>query len=824
MQTQFGRVLEQAILDAPELGRHPNYMKMTTSGHDEDFDKLASEFTQRYGDRRTVLKEYTIKVSNILDNGLKSGRFRAIPITWRMKTPESALDSIKRRQHARMKRQDLKERLEARNGNWEHYWTKRDMKYRINDVGPFRDCKTMIDNLHDIGGVRVCVYFPNDVDKVVAFLRTHKQVEIVRVLLHGQGTAPDMVELENHVEELEQKPRSDTADELSIRKSMFSGYRATHVHIKLVGDGIPEGHENSMHQNVVEVQIATVVMHAWSQIEHDIIYKPGAVEPSDQERLILDTFNGIVMTGESALRQLAECTERKENSRALEADSPAAGLYELGQWLTVYCQDKKVFFIDKNAGWNMLVHMFEILEARNEHTSGKVKALFNMLLAKGPDRKVFNQNLPLFLLREKCQQEQPSPDQCNEDMLKGVERKQSTAVIARIGALCVVHSLNMASYLGIEEVFLKRIQKILPEMSKRPSLIDFLDLVHPIHPRLNQAKEDSIIEFCDAFMKRDAFHGLVNEDDLELAKIELPIMLTNIGRVVFRRDDTHPLHLSLLTLVPRSLCVLLQDPEHSNWLPDLFSRATYLTKKKHRLLSTGYTMDFCGWEAYMSPSSSSSFLCREITTLNPNFERTFNYKPGKHVTLKGITTNGLSWLGNLITTNMPLPRSGYFKPNDNGTWEFIDSGLEQLIYRRTKWEVKHIKIFDGSSGPVIKKIQRESDFLDLARCLNPGGDFKFESVSQGGSKKYTFQFGGQPFQLIVEPDKFKLKRIAQEVEEESEQEIGMASGLVRTMAMPMAERAATGPDCEAAGLTNVGMDSLSSLCLANNSSHSQAKE
>ena len=393
----------------------------------EEFNGLLSKFKQEYGDRTLILKEHTTKVEAILKDGLKTGLFRAIPITWRMKHLESAIDSVKCRQDARMKRQDLKRRLEVQGKSWEHYWTKRDMVQRIDDVGPFKDCETMFDSLPDIGGARVCVYFPNDVEKVVSFLKGHEQIEVVRVLPRGQGTAPEMVELQNYVEELEQKKlepklRNDASDEPLTTKPMFAGYRATHVHVKLIGKGIPGGYESSRYQNVVEVQIATVVMHAWSQIEHDIIYKPAGVRPSDEERLILDTFNGIVMTGESALRQLAESTDRKENSRALAADLPAPDFYGLGKWLTKYCQEKDVFFRRRSVGWNKLVQMFEILEAADEHNSGEVQDLFkNLLLDKGPDSKVFNQNLPIFLLREKCKQERPNPQESIAHMLVGVQ-------------------------------------------------------------------------------------------------------------------------------------------------------------------------------------------------------------------------------------------------------------------------------------------------------------------------------------------------------------------------------------------------------------------
>lgn len=51
----------------------------------------------------------------------------------------------------------------------------------------------------------------------------------------------------------------------------------------------------------VEIQVASVVMHAWAEVEHDLVYKPLAGELSQDEYAILDELNGLVMAGEIAL-------------------------------------------------------------------------------------------------------------------------------------------------------------------------------------------------------------------------------------------------------------------------------------------------------------------------------------------------------------------------------------------------------------------------------------------------------------------------------------------------------------------------------------------
>ena len=61
----------------------------------------------------------------------------------------------------------------------------------------------------------------------------------------------------------------------------------------------------------VEVQVASVVMHAWAEVEHDLVYKPLQGALSDDEYAILDELNGLVMAGEIALERLQRAGEAR---------------------------------------------------------------------------------------------------------------------------------------------------------------------------------------------------------------------------------------------------------------------------------------------------------------------------------------------------------------------------------------------------------------------------------------------------------------------------------------------------------------------------------
>lgn len=52
-------------------------------------------------------------------------------------------------------------------------------------------------------------------------------------------------------------------------------------------------------------------MHAWSEVDHDLVYKPAEGELSPDEHSLLDQLNGLVLAGEIALEQLQKAGETR---------------------------------------------------------------------------------------------------------------------------------------------------------------------------------------------------------------------------------------------------------------------------------------------------------------------------------------------------------------------------------------------------------------------------------------------------------------------------------------------------------------------------------
>lgn len=56
-------------------------------------------------------------------------------------------------------------------------------------------------------------------------------------------------------------------------------------------------------------------MHAWSEVEHDLVYKPFSGELSREELAILDEINGLVLSGEIALERLQSAMAERTKQR-----------------------------------------------------------------------------------------------------------------------------------------------------------------------------------------------------------------------------------------------------------------------------------------------------------------------------------------------------------------------------------------------------------------------------------------------------------------------------------------------------------------------------
>jgi hypothetical protein len=150
--------------------------------------------------------------------------------------------------------------------------------------------------------VRVALYFPAERDQVDTVINNSFH------LLEPRKDFPDV----------ENKPSG----------KKFSGYSAAHYRLQLKKEKLSES-DRRYGLARVEIQVASVLMHAWSEVEHDLVYKPLEGELSADEYAILDQLNGMVIAGEIALETLQRAGER----RVAESERTFMNHYELAAHL-----------------------------------------------------------------------------------------------------------------------------------------------------------------------------------------------------------------------------------------------------------------------------------------------------------------------------------------------------------------------------------------------------------------------------------------------------------------------------------------------------------
>jgi len=138
----------------------------------------------------------------------------------------------------------------------------------------YKTVEEIDEDIIDLAGARVALYFPSERDVVD---------EVINSLFNVIETK----EFPNkaHVPKYEKR---------------FSGYWANHYRVKLKEENKTKRYLDT----IAEIQVASVLMNAWSEVEHDLVYKPHSGYLSKEETSILDEINGLVLSGEIALERL----------------------------------------------------------------------------------------------------------------------------------------------------------------------------------------------------------------------------------------------------------------------------------------------------------------------------------------------------------------------------------------------------------------------------------------------------------------------------------------------------------------------------------------
>lgn len=170
---------------------------------------------------------------------------------------------------------------------------------------PYKNLKDIYEDIADLSGVRVSLYFPGDRDKVDTVVN-----DLFDTL------------------EIRQFPKQS---ELPSYNKRFSGYWANHYRAGIKEENLTPAQKKYAGAKI-EIQVASVLMHAWSEVEHDLLYKPMHGTLSDAELAIIDELNGLVLVGEIALERL----QSAGNARIRNKNTAFSSQYDLASYLYNY--------------------------------------------------------------------------------------------------------------------------------------------------------------------------------------------------------------------------------------------------------------------------------------------------------------------------------------------------------------------------------------------------------------------------------------------------------------------------------------------------------
>lgn len=215
--------------------------------------RLIDNFLQRYAKEYDFYNELAHQVAVICETIIQRSGIRAI-VTYRAKKPESLLDKLIKR----------------------------------NATKKYQSMEQIYRDIVDLSGVRIAIYFPGEREEIGKLIESEFNTERIKRFPNP-----------------EQKRYMD-----DTFKRQFTGYDAVHYRVKIKEEKLEK--INKRFANVqVEIQIASSLMHAWAEVEHDLAYKPQIGSLSEKEVTILDELNGLVLSGEIAFERLQRAFKQR---------------------------------------------------------------------------------------------------------------------------------------------------------------------------------------------------------------------------------------------------------------------------------------------------------------------------------------------------------------------------------------------------------------------------------------------------------------------------------------------------------------------------------
>ncbi|WP_186315262.1 RelA/SpoT domain-containing protein [Curtobacterium sp. BH-2-1-1] len=242
-------------------------------------------------------------------------------------------------------------------------------------------------DIPDLAGVRVALYFPGQMDEAERVIRATLDVQSSKRFPPASVSASSKTKTPQSGTVADEQP---TPPDVSAHRQRFSGYGARHFRALIPEARLSAGQDRYA-SALVEVQVASVLMHAWSEVEHDLVYKPLEGELSPSEYALLDQLNGLVLAGEIALEQL----QKAGDARVTIAATPFRNHYELAEFLRAKLSARDVDITEATLG--KVDVLFDYLAEQHSAIASSVEPYLDLLELDFERRPVAAQLADLML-------------------------------------------------------------------------------------------------------------------------------------------------------------------------------------------------------------------------------------------------------------------------------------------------------------------------------------------------------------------------------------------------------------------------------------------
>ncbi|PWB93691.1 GTP pyrophosphokinase [Methylosinus sporium] len=169
-------------------------------------------------------------------------------------------------------------------------------------------------------------------------LKDITDLAVVRVITHFPGTLADVDSILNEEFDILEKSNKGLA---LIEEDRF-GYQSIHYLLQIKGDRTRLSEYHRFSGAIVEVQLRTILQHAWAEIEHDIQYKSSKTIPTEIRRRFM-ALAGMLEIADREFQAIQNADQ--------ELESHAKSMVQHGNLTGIKITPNSLkFFLDKRLG------------------------------------------------------------------------------------------------------------------------------------------------------------------------------------------------------------------------------------------------------------------------------------------------------------------------------------------------------------------------------------------------------------------------------------------------------------------------------------------